>query len=413
MPRYEFTQGTSNKFWEITLDGSSYTVVYGKIGTKGQTKSKSFDSEEKAQQEHDKAIASKTKKGYVQVGAGGGGGGGGAAPAKAAPSNLVGLEKETEKVQADKAKKFCFRTIVKWKEKPGLSQAAKGVAYRIGYSYEDDDDPDDMDAFLLRMEKVVGDKHAAKLQALTIGVWEEEMGAGGDSQGVIDFLVNNAEKLPELRAIYLGDMTYEDCEMSWIENGDFAPLLQAFPKLENLRVNGVRRCGQLASESLRSLQLQCGISRGVGQAVSKAQLPNLEHLELWLGTPDYSGDVQVEDLMPIFSGKLFPKLRYLGLRNAQLADQVAAAVATSPIVAQVEVLDLSLGCLGNAGVEALVASPAVKGLKRLDIHHHYASSKVAKKLKGLGIAQVDIRQGDVDGDDDGDDPTGRYVEVGE
>ena len=32
MPRYEFSEGTSSKFWEINLSGPSFTTTYGKIG---------------------------------------------------------------------------------------------------------------------------------------------------------------------------------------------------------------------------------------------------------------------------------------------------------------------------------------------------------------------------------------------
>ncbi|MDF2693180.1 MAG: ligase [Labilithrix sp.] len=79
MPRYEFSEGSSNKFWEITLDGTSFTTTYGRIGTDGQTSLKEFDSEEKAKKEYDKLIAEKTKKGYELVG-------GGTSAPKAAPA---------------------------------------------------------------------------------------------------------------------------------------------------------------------------------------------------------------------------------------------------------------------------------------------------------------------------------------
>ena len=68
MPRYEFVDGSSSKFWDITLDGSSFTVVYGKIGTAGTTQTKTFDDDAKALKEHDKLVAEKTKKGYAEVG---------------------------------------------------------------------------------------------------------------------------------------------------------------------------------------------------------------------------------------------------------------------------------------------------------------------------------------------------------
>lgn len=42
MARYEFAEGASNKFWEIELSSSELTTRWGKIGTAGQSKTKSF-----------------------------------------------------------------------------------------------------------------------------------------------------------------------------------------------------------------------------------------------------------------------------------------------------------------------------------------------------------------------------------
>ncbi len=71
MPRYEFSEGSSNKFWEIALSGKSFTTTYGKIGTSGQTTVKSFGSDADAKKEYDKLVAEKTKKGYSLSGGGG------------------------------------------------------------------------------------------------------------------------------------------------------------------------------------------------------------------------------------------------------------------------------------------------------------------------------------------------------
>jgi predicted DNA-binding WGR domain protein len=73
MPRYEFSEGSSNKFWQIDLDGTSFTTTYGRIGTDGQTTMKEYDSEAKAKKEYDKLIAEKVKKGYELVDGEGGG----------------------------------------------------------------------------------------------------------------------------------------------------------------------------------------------------------------------------------------------------------------------------------------------------------------------------------------------------
>ena len=63
---FEFVEGTSSKFWEISLDGTSFTTRFGKIGTDGQMSTKDWPSDAHALKEHDKLVAEKTKKGYVE-----------------------------------------------------------------------------------------------------------------------------------------------------------------------------------------------------------------------------------------------------------------------------------------------------------------------------------------------------------
>ena len=97
MPRYEFKEGSSNKFWEITLDGSSFTTKYGRIGSDGQETIKEWDDDDKAKTEYDKIVAKKVKEGYKLVGGGGGGGG---SAKKAAVFEDEGDDDEEEKPKA-------------------------------------------------------------------------------------------------------------------------------------------------------------------------------------------------------------------------------------------------------------------------------------------------------------------------
>ena len=68
MRRFEFSESTSNKFWEVEVKGKTLNVTFGKIGTKGQSKPKDFATPEKAKAELEKLIKEKTGKGYVEVG---------------------------------------------------------------------------------------------------------------------------------------------------------------------------------------------------------------------------------------------------------------------------------------------------------------------------------------------------------
>src|SRR5262245_46697289 len=62
-----YMDAKSSKFWNIELSGTSFTVTYGRIGTTGQSQTKSFPSEEAARKEAEKLIKEKTGKGYVDA----------------------------------------------------------------------------------------------------------------------------------------------------------------------------------------------------------------------------------------------------------------------------------------------------------------------------------------------------------
>jgi len=65
--RFEFSDGRSNKFWEIALDGCAFTVCYGRLGTEGQSQEKNFPTDERARREAEKLINEKLRKGYREV----------------------------------------------------------------------------------------------------------------------------------------------------------------------------------------------------------------------------------------------------------------------------------------------------------------------------------------------------------
>jgi len=68
------TEGKSDRFWNITLDGDTHTVHFGRTGTKGQKRSKAFATDAEARASFDKLISQKLKKGYVEVAGPRGGG---------------------------------------------------------------------------------------------------------------------------------------------------------------------------------------------------------------------------------------------------------------------------------------------------------------------------------------------------
>lgn len=67
MRRFEFIEGISRKFWEISQNGSAMTIRYGRLGTNGHSQTKTFTDDARATREVEKLIASKVGKGYVEV----------------------------------------------------------------------------------------------------------------------------------------------------------------------------------------------------------------------------------------------------------------------------------------------------------------------------------------------------------
>lgn len=245
------------------------------------------------------------------------------------------------------------------------------------------------------------------VESLVIGAW----GYAAFNPAPIEQLVRLAPGLPVLRALFLGDMTSEECEVSWMKVGDVSVLLGAYPGLEVFGARGGEdfRFSEVRHPRLRELVVQSGgLSREFVQAVLNSDLPSLERLDLWLGDEQYGGDTTVEDLAPLLAGDRFPALRQLGLCNSQFADDLAEALAAAPVVTRLERLDLSSGTLGDRGAAALLAGQPLTHLAELDLHHHYMSPGPSDALvAALPGVRVDI--GDRQEEDDGY----RYVAVSE
>lgn len=250
------------------------------------------------------------------------------------------------------------------------------------------------DLFLRRVD-------TTRVTALVIGstyLYDEQVTANA-----VEALIEHAKLFPTLRAVFVGDILREEGDVAYITVARLNPLLDAFPELEVLGARGnynnnhqrprdpdavsIQPTGH---SGLRSLILESGglDPMTIGHVLS-CDLPNLEHLEFYLGEPAYGGEATIDDLAPLLSGDLFPKLRSLGLRDAVFQDEIAAALADAPITARLESLDLSLGTLGDEGVTALLAGQPLAHLKKLDLHHHYLTDEVMARVRA-DLPGVDV-----------------------
>jgi hypothetical protein len=260
-----------------------------------------------------------------------------------------------------------------------------GTLYRLSLSWERSKEKESLTDILAQF---LDDPRAGQVSGIVIGMWEDPFESAVGSDRIVAALVAARQRLPSLKAIFLGDITYEECEISWINQTDVSPLLDAYPELEYFRVRGGQGLvlGWPHHEALRTLIIESGgLPPEVVRAVGGAHLPRLEHLELWLGSAEYGGTTTVADLEPILNGRHFPNLRYLGLRDCEIADDLTVALAEAPILQQIKVLDLSLGNLSDEGARSLLENPAIAALEKLDIHHHYVSPALLNELAALGI----------------------------
>lgn len=330
---------------------------------------------------------------------------------------------------SDKTEQFFGRPVADYSKREGLRDPAKH-SYRIHLDYDEPEGEETEEksgllsflnkpkakakplTFATKFSWLAADPKIAQLEALLVGSWGDSY--ENTSAVVVDSLVQARDRLPSLRALFIGDMTFEECEISWIRQSDISSLYAAFPKLEWLQLRGGEglELGRVSLPKLRGLVIETGgLGSNVLKSLAAADLPELEHLELWLGTEDYGWDGDLDDIAPLLQEGRFPKLRYLGLRDFEQVDELAPRLVASPVVRQVETLDLSLGNLSDAGAAALLQLPTDARLQRLDLHHHYLSDDMMARLQRLPF-EVDLDdRNEPDEWDDGE--LHRYIAVSE
>lgn len=258
--------------------------------------------------------------------------------------------------------------------------------------------------------ELLADANSERLQGLVIGAWVGEMYDQGDElANIVESLIAASPRLPNLRLLFFADLTYEEYEVSWLEQTTYGGIWDAFPKLTHFGVRGGQGLSLGRPEHLRLTHLIIetgGLPRSVLAEIRDAHLPALEHLELYLGSDNYGWDGSPADVAPLLQRAMFPKLKYLGLRDCEVADDLVPVVLASDLLDGLDELDLSLGTLGDAGGRLLLESPKIRKLKRLNLRHHYLSEPLMHSLAALPLA-VDVTERQA-GDEDN-----RYVAIAE
>jgi uncharacterized protein (TIGR02996 family) len=454
---FEFVEGTSSKFWAISMDSAAVKTRYGKIGTDGQATLKEFDNKAAAFKEFDKLVAEKTKKGYEEKAGDGGGGGGGGAAEKRNPD----LEKA---ILADPNDKDAYMVYADWlqgqgdprgelialqiagKDKAAKALLDKHADYFLGpladhvMCYDGDLGnnarenskawvEENQQAFLwkfgyihrlrLAHDSYANEEFEGSLAEVLELVLRHPSGrfitdlsfmSNGDPnendlQDLLDIIAKKG--MPTVRNIRIGDNVDQ---ISWYKVGKLGKVWKAVPNLEVLHIEaGEFDLGTIDAPNLKKAIFHTGgLSKASGKSIAAASWPKIEFLDVYYGDDDYGGDCTVKEAQALLDRSDLKSLTHLGLRNARFADELCKVLSNGKLLKQLEELDLSLGCMTDEGAQLLAGhKDAFKHLELLDVSENYLTDAGVAALKGLAKKVVSKEQRD------DDDPEYRHPAVAE
>ncbi|TCN50409.1 hypothetical protein EV641_11261 [Rhodococcus sp. SMB37] len=253
------------------------------------------------------------------------------------------------------------------------------TAWKIATDWERGDD-----GFVDDLLSLAGQPWAGQITTLVFGCWTE-----ASDPLPADTVVPLLAAFPAVRHLFVGDMTFEESEISWIDWGDLGAVLDVFPRLETLQLRGGSSTTinepvpftAPALPLLRSLTVESGgLQQTYLEALLAIDAPELTDLELWLGVDNYGAITDLEPLADLLAGNRFPAMTHLGLRNSDLADRIAAALAQAPVLQRITTLDLSNGTLTDTGADALAAA-GLGAVRTLILDHHFVSDETLTRLR--------------------------------
>ncbi|NEZ63990.1 HEAT repeat domain-containing protein [Leptolyngbyaceae cyanobacterium CCMR0082] len=307
--------------------------------------------------------------------------------------------------------RFANRTVQEFQHDQSLANP-QNTAYALRCDYDDDE------SLVEVLQQLVNRPEATDIEALVLGLWQGDGDVCTEESSTAKLVSTLAEindRLPNLKALFIGDITYEECEISWLQQSDMSPLLLAYPQLEILQVRGgtgLTFTTPAKHDYLKALILETGgLSRDTVYQIYNWKLPALEHLEFWFGSDNYGGDCWEQDLEPVLDNLCFSNLAYLGLRNSKFTNELIERLVKSALLPRLRVLDLSLGTLSDAGATELLASPAIRDLEILNVSESYLSDALIEQLTTLGM-QI-IADGQRQEEEDEDPEFRRYCVVSE
>ncbi len=256
---------------------------------------------------------------------------------------------------------------------------------KYAYTYEDYEEQGKDGKTMVT--EILSDPDFPELKKIIIGCWG--WAAEDGCQPVLDGIVENREQFSGIEELFVGDMDFEECEVSWIIQGNYSRLWEAMPGLRELTIKGSTdlTLGNIRHDNLESLTIICGgLPESVIKEIEKAKLPNLKKLLLYIGSDNYGFDGNEDTIKSLLDHMDFPNLEYLGIADSEIQDQLAEVVLKNKIMGQLHTLDLSCGTLTDKGGALILETvPQYPNLEKLDVHYHFMTKDMVKKLQALPV----------------------------
>jgi uncharacterized protein (TIGR02996 family) len=439
MRTFTYSDAKSHKFWNVEVQGNTLTVTYGRIGSAGQTQTKTFADAARARKEHDKLVKEKLAKGYVET----------TPSAKPQPANVrealeealvegpddlaahmayadylteqgdprgeyirVQLALEDEGKAAAGRKKLQQREseLLKRHGREWLGELAaflldqKGIQH--GWLGKDAYEYRMWRGWLYRLEcgrlslecarALARAPQVRLLRELIVKRQEYDVPAdAGPVEGLPEgsyaspvlFPLVRSRSLGNVRVFQVGDPD-DQCHI----DGDAAVgIVKVMPRLEELRLlaHGVdtdQLFGLKTLGPLRVLQVYHQQNYPLARLANNPSLGGLTDLLLFPhSADDYEPYIRLNDVRAVVRSPHLTGLRRLEIRMTDAGDAGSQEIVESGVLKRLKVLDLRYGRISDQGAATLAACPDLRKLESLDLTGNCMTAKGVAALKATGV----------------------------
>ena len=405
----------ADKFWEIVLEGTTVQTRHGKVGSLGQTKLKQHEADYEATWDAQKLVTAKVKLGFVEK----------VASKTPVAKSDAALEKAIIANPHDDAAYLVYGDWLQGHGDPRgeLIALQAGNKDKVAKKYIKDH-ADYLLGPLKQHQKCYDDFNGKKPDAFTwkngfiyrarlahneyADQWRGKLATDvmlpllqhpsgkflvelvlnendDPSEDTLDDIFDVIAKhpMPTLRKLQIGD---DVSQISWYRVGNIGKIWKSVPNLTHFDIEaGEFELGTIELPNLVHAVFQTGgLSKTAAKSIAKAKWPKLEHLEVYFGDPQYGCTATIKDAQAILENANVPKLRYLGLKNAEFQAELVPHLAKSKLVRQLHTLDMSCGILLDEHVDVILQhKDAFKHLEVLDVGSTWLTPAAVKRLKGV------------------------------